>query len=150
MAADTSNREIISTRIINHPRALVCNAWTNPHHLKKWWGPNGFTNTFHQFSATPGGQWNYTMHGPDGRDYQNESIFEVVNPPYQVAIYHTSKPAFRLIGSFEAIDAEHTKVTFHQIFDDASVYEAVKHICIPANEENLDRLELVLNTLPTD
>jgi uncharacterized protein YndB with AHSA1/START domain len=141
MAEDTSNREVISTRIINHPREKVCNAWTNPDQLKNWWGPNGFTNTFHQFSATPGGQWNYTMHSPDGHNYENESVFVAINPPEQVIINHTSKPEFRLIGTFEAIDAEHTKVTFHQIFESASVYEAVKHICIPANEQNLDRME---------
>ncbi|WCT09850.1 SRPBCC family protein [Mucilaginibacter jinjuensis] len=144
MAADTSNREIISTRIINHPQEKVFNAWTNPDQLKNWWGPNGFTNTFHQFSATPGGQWNYTMHGPDVHNYENESVFEEINAPEQVVIYHTSKPEFHLIGTFEAVDDQHTKITFHQIFNEASVYEAVKHICIPANEENLDRLEKVL------
>src|SRR5688500_8680230 len=41
--------EIVTTRIFSYPRQLVWNAWTNPDHLKNWWGPNGFTNTFHQF-----------------------------------------------------------------------------------------------------
>lgn len=40
------NREIVSMRIFNSPRELVFRAWAEPEHLKTWWGPNGFTNTF--------------------------------------------------------------------------------------------------------
>ena len=47
---------------------------------KQWWGPNGFTNTFHEFDLRPGGAWRFIMHGPDGTDYPNESVFvEVVS-----------------------------------------------------------------------
>jgi len=144
MAEDTSNREIISTRVMNYSCEQIFNAWINPDQLKNWWGPTGFTNTFHQFSATPGGQWNYTMHSPEGIDYENESVIVDITSPTQVIIDHTSKPEFRLVGSFEAIDANHTLVTFKQIFTTVSDYEALKHICIPANEQNLDRMESVL------
>lgn len=34
-------------------------------HLKNWWGPDGFTNTFHEFNLRPNGKWILTMHGPE-------------------------------------------------------------------------------------
>ena len=37
---------LIHTRILDAPRDLVWEVWTNPEHIKEWWGPNGFTNTF--------------------------------------------------------------------------------------------------------
>ena len=46
---------IISSRVVNAPVEKVFQAWTDPSHLAKWWGPAGFTNTFHQFDLRPGG-----------------------------------------------------------------------------------------------
>lgn len=36
----TPDCEIVSTRIVNAPRSLVYQAWTDPAHLKNWWGPS--------------------------------------------------------------------------------------------------------------
>ena len=47
--------EIVTTRVFNIPRQLVFQAWTDPAHLNEWWGPNGFTNTFHIFDFREGG-----------------------------------------------------------------------------------------------
>lgn len=83
-SADTSSRadrEIIATRVFKTPRLLVFKAWTDPDHLIHWWGPKGFTSTFHEFDLRPGGVWRLVMHGPNGADFQNESIFvEIVKP----------------------------------------------------------------------
>src|SRR4051794_29231769 len=78
---DTSDREIVFSRVFDAPRELVWKAWTEPHHVTKWWGPNGFTTTIHEMDVRTGGTWHHTMHGPDGTDYPNKSIFvEVVKP----------------------------------------------------------------------
>lgn len=61
-----SDREIVSVRVVNASREIVFKAWTDPQHLRSWWGPNGFTNTFHEFDLKPEGHWRFTMHGPDG------------------------------------------------------------------------------------
>ena len=79
--ADAAPDEIVTTRLLNAPRALVFEAWTDPHHVAQWWGPNGFTNTIHEMDVTPGGVWRFVMHGPDGVDYPNRIVYiEVVNP----------------------------------------------------------------------
>jgi uncharacterized protein YndB with AHSA1/START domain len=36
-----TNREIVSTRVLDAPRERVFKAWTDPVHLARWWGPKG-------------------------------------------------------------------------------------------------------------
>src|SRR5690606_26172499 len=66
-----SEREIVVSRVIDGPRALVFEVFSDSGHLGQWWGPNGFTLTTHAFEFDVGGVWDYTMHGPDGTDYPN-------------------------------------------------------------------------------
>ena len=68
--ADTSDRELVFTRVFDAPRELVFSAWTDPTHLAHWWGPDGFTLTIHEMDVTPGGVWRFIMHGPDGAELQ--------------------------------------------------------------------------------
>lgn len=52
----TPECEIVSSRIVDASQELVFSAWTDPNHLKNWWGPAGFTNTFNKFDLRPGGK----------------------------------------------------------------------------------------------
>jgi hypothetical protein len=72
--------EIRATRVFDAPRKLVWKVWTDPDHVGKWWGPNGFTTTTYGMEVKPGGIWRYVMHGPDGRDYRNKVTFLEVLP----------------------------------------------------------------------
>ena len=42
---DTKDREFKVSRLLNAPRDLVFKAWTDPKHVAKWWGPDGFSIT---------------------------------------------------------------------------------------------------------
>jgi len=111
----------------------------DPTRLAKWWGPSGFTNAFEVCEVVPGGRWVFTMHGPDGASYHNDSTFDAVVPGREVIIRHRSPPAFRLtIGLSPSVAG--TLVRWEQAFDDPAVAAAVRHIVEPANEQNLDRL----------
>jgi uncharacterized protein YndB with AHSA1/START domain len=80
-AALVGDREIRGTRVFDAPRELVWKVWTDPEHVVRWWGPDGFTTTTHSMDVKPGGVWRFVMHGPDGRDYQNQITYlEVVKP----------------------------------------------------------------------
>ena len=48
---ETSDREIVITRIVNAPRELVWDAMTKPEHIVHWWGPNGFTTTIQEMDV---------------------------------------------------------------------------------------------------
>jgi len=76
-----SDRAFENSRVFDAPRERVFRAWTDPEHLKQWWGPKGFTNTFHEFGMRPGGHWRFVMHGPDGVDYKNHSILSRSQSP---------------------------------------------------------------------
>lgn len=141
---DHSDRTIVTTRILNAPKEIVFSAWTNPELLKRWWGPKGFANTFHQFDIRPGGRWEFTMHGPDGGSYHNESVFAEIKEPDKIVIDHVSNPRFQLTASFEADIPGKTKLIFEQVFETVEVYNKVKGFAVGANEENMDRLEDVL------
>jgi uncharacterized protein YndB with AHSA1/START domain len=132
-------REIVTTRVFDAPRALVFEAWTDPEQLKQWWGPRGFSNTFHVFEMKPGGLWQYTMHGPAGKDFNNESRFVEIVAPERIVLDHITAPRFRLTVLFEEL-GDRTKITFRQLFETSSVYAQIKKFAVPGNEENLDRL----------
>ena len=138
-----SAREIVSTRVLNYPPARVFEVFANPVDLARWWGPKGFKNTFKVFDFKPGGQWEFTMHGPDGTDYPNESKFIEITKPGKIVFKHVCPPHFQMTISMEDVGGK-TKFGFRMLFDDPKVCEQLKPICVPCNEENFDRLEAVL------
>jgi len=135
---------ILSTRIIDAPRTLVFKAWEDPELLKLWWGPEGFTNTFHQFDFTPGGTWLFTMQGPDGTNYLNKNIFENIVFPELIVFNHIELVhQFKVTAVFDE-EKNKTKIIFHMLFESAEECAKVKRYVRVANEQNFDRLEAVL------
>ncbi|MFN8238891.1 MAG: SRPBCC family protein [Chitinophagales bacterium] len=141
------NNEIVSTRIFPAERAMLYKAWTDPEHLKNWWGPNGFTNTIHQYDLQPGGRWSLVMHSPDGHDYPNESVFLQVEDQKLISWDRITKPLFKVITTFEAHTAHETKVIFKMIFKDAEECRRLHTFIAEKNEENFDRLEVELQKM---
>ncbi|MDQ6423444.1 SRPBCC family protein [Paenibacillus sp. LHD-117] len=137
MAAN--DNELVAARVYDVPRELAFRAWTTPDWLAQWWGPEGFSNTFHEIAIEPGGHWKYTMHGPDGTDYPNHSTFVEVVPHERIVIDHLSGHEFRITATFEELGGR-TKVTFRQRFKHAEDFEQAKPYCEEANEQNMDRL----------
>ncbi|MEI8019380.1 MAG: SRPBCC domain-containing protein [Schlesneria sp.] len=118
-------------------------AFEQPDRLAQWWGPSGFRNTFQQFEFKSGGIWNFVMHGPNGINYPNESIFREVTPDTKIVIEHVLQPRFTLTLTFTD-RGDKTDLTWVQEFESAEVAERMRSICEPANEQNLDRLEAIL------
>lgn len=137
----TPDCEIISSRIIHTSRALVYRAWTDSAHLKNWWGPAGFTNTFQEFDLRVGGRWRFIMHGPDKGNYVNECEFIKIDKPSLVAWRRISKPIFQVVATFEELAHDQTKVTFKMLFTSANECRKIKAFAVDKNEENFDRLE---------
>lgn len=133
--------EIVTTRLFNFPRQLVYRAWTEPDHLKNWWGPNGFTNTFTLFDLKVGGRWSFIMHGPDKGHYHNECTFAVIKEPELLVWDRQSKPIFQVEVVFEKITDSQTNVIFKQKFATAEECSKLRKYVPEKNEENMDRLE---------
>jgi uncharacterized protein YndB with AHSA1/START domain len=112
----TADRELILKRTLNAPIALVWEVWTNPEHICKWWGPNGFTCTINVMDMQPEGQWNLVLHGPDGTDYKNKCLFKEVVHHRKIVYEHLSFPHFIATIEFEE-QGDKTQLNWHMLFD---------------------------------
>jgi uncharacterized protein YndB with AHSA1/START domain len=143
--SSTHDREITISRKLNAPVDLVWEVWTKPEHIANWWGPNGFTNTISKMDITAGGEWDLVMHGPDGTDYKNKSIFREVVLHKKIVYEHVSAPKFISTISFEE-QGEQTHLTWHMLFE--SVEEFIQVVkTFKADEglkQNVEKLEVYL------
>lgn len=137
----TPDCEIVSSRTVNAPQDLVFEAWANPNHLKKWWGPNGFTNTFNEFDFREGGKWSFIMHAPVQGNFVNECEFVKIDKPNLIAWKRYSKPLFKVVFTFEKVSDKQTKIVFRMVFDTPEERNKLIAFVPEKNEENFDRLE---------
>lgn len=100
----TATNEIRISRLYDAPVNAVWDAWTDPKQTAQWWGPRGFTLSTHSKELTPGGIWHYTMHGPDGTDYPNKTLYHEVVPLQKLVYDHGGNderaPLFRVSVTF--------------------------------------------------
>lgn len=79
-------KELTITRILDAPREIVWNAWTDPKIVTKWWGPRGVTTPTCKVDARKGGKINIVMLagkelGPmEGQEWPMMGVFEEVTP----------------------------------------------------------------------
>jgi len=131
--------------IFRHSREIpaspdaVFTAFQDPERLARWWGPDGFTNTFHTFEFRPGGAWLFTMHGPNGTDYPNESQFLEIVPDSMIRIKHVNLPPFELSISLTP-NGRGTLVSWVGVFEDREFAAKSRQFLETVNEQNLDRL----------
>ncbi len=129
---DTDARSLTTTRLFDAPRELVFEAWTHPNHFSNWWGPTGFTITTKAFDFRPGGVWRLVMHGPDGRDYQNQITFDEIKSPERIAFHHSPVDGIdgadavmhSTLVTFEDVGGK-TKLTMRLLFSSAEERERV-------------------------
>jgi uncharacterized protein YndB with AHSA1/START domain len=145
-SSPTADREIVTTRIFDAPRDLVYEAWTDPKHLAQWWGPNGFSSTIQEMDVRPNGKWRLIMHGPDGTDYKNESVYLEVVKPELLSYEHSSTPKFRSTVTFEE-QGRRTKVTMFMVFDTAQERETTVKVfgAIEGAKQTFSRLSEFLS-----
>ncbi|WP_367038470.1 SRPBCC family protein [Streptomyces sp. Je 1-332] len=141
----TADRETVISRIIDAPRELVFEAFTEVRHLSRWWGPEGFTTTTRAFEFRVGGAWDFVMHGPDGTDYQEWITWTAIAPPERIAMLHgearDDPNAFESVLTFER-DGAATRIEMHTLFPTKEQRdEAVeKYHAIEAGRQTLNNL----------
>jgi uncharacterized protein YndB with AHSA1/START domain len=144
-SSPTADREVVITRIIDAPRELVFEAFTDVRHLSQWWGPEGFTTTTRSFEFRVGGEWDYVMHGPDGTDYPNWISWTEIVPPERLALRHgeyAGDPnAFESVLTFTA-DGAATRIEMRTVFPTKQLRdEAVeKYHAVEGGRQTLGKL----------
>lgn len=135
-----SNRSLNSTRLFPVPIAIVWKAWTEPSQIIKWWGPHGFTSTIHAMDVRNGGEWRLTLHGPDGTNYPNRSVYLEIIPQEKIVFEHFN-PHFLTTVLFESTD-QGTVVDWSMVFDTEEMFDIVvkAHKADEGLVQNLDKL----------
>ena len=136
---DPHEHELVLTRLIDAPRALLYRAWTDPEMLKQWFAPLPYTTPHAELDVRPGGANLIVMRSPDGQDMPNRGVYLEVVPNEKLvftdaftdAWVPSPKPFMTVILTFEdeggktrytarvrhwtAEDKEtHEKMGFHQ------------------------------------
>lgn len=147
----TTDREIIITRLVRAPRALVWQACTEPEQIDQWWGPNGFTNRTIAFDLRVGGQWKYTMTAADGTVFPNLITWTEVSPIERLAYDHgdwQDPKLFQASLTLSVVDGG-TLITLRNLFPSKQARDhVVKEFgAIEGGKQTLARLDGHLSAL---
>jgi uncharacterized protein YndB with AHSA1/START domain len=141
----TADREITISRVIDAPRELVFEAFTQVRHLSRWWGPDGFTTATRSFEFRVGGEWDFMMQGPDGTDYQEWITWREIVPPERIALLHGESRddpnAFESVLTFEP-SGEQTRIVMRTVFPTKELHDDAveKYHVIEGGEQSLRNL----------
>lgn len=151
------------SRVIDAPRHFVFEAWTNPAHFIRWWGPRGFANPVCELDLQSGGEYRIVMRAPDGVEYpikgqfldvvQSERLVMTLNlsghPPEWHDLIKPNRergddnPIGQLLQTvtFEDVDGK-TNLTIQTRFESAAICDAMLKMGMYEGwEESLDRLQ---------
>jgi uncharacterized protein YndB with AHSA1/START domain len=146
-------REIVHVRIIDAPRELVFEAFTDIKHLMHWWGPTGFSITNDSMELRAKGVWKFTMHGPDGRDYPNVVTYIEVKRPEKLVWAHGTvekeTPHFHSSVTLEDLGGGKTNLTMRAVFpSEAELKKVIKEYnAVEGGKQTLARLKDYLKGL---
>jgi uncharacterized protein YndB with AHSA1/START domain len=144
MGNEPSDRILIIERTFDAPRELVFEAFTDPQHLKKWWGPHGCMILACETDPRPGGLWSISMRTPkvlpqfahrypvetssDGKSIveKQRGVYQEVRKPERLTFTYafedgTGQPSHQMVVTLTFSDhGGRTRLTLHQ-----AVFESV-------------------------
>ena len=128
MDARNNLQEFVISRTFDAPRDLVWKVFTEPEHMKQWWGPKGVTVIKSEMDLRPGGSYHYAMRTPDGQTMWGKMVYREITPKSRIVFVnsfsdeaggvtrHPMAPTWPLemlsVFSFEEQDGK-TKFTVH-------------------------------------
>ena len=78
--------DFVISRVFEAPREQLWQAWTDPRHMARWWGPRAFTNPVCEMDVRPGGAYRIVMRSPDGVDYPLTGVFQEISKPERLVL----------------------------------------------------------------
>ena len=119
-ASAPSDRELLITRVFDAPRSLVYKIWTQPLHMKNWWGPRGYTTLSCEVDLRPGGAWRVASRHSDGSETAEQGVFREIVEPERLVFTHAwedqeGRPGHETLVTVTFVEHDgKTKLTFHQ------------------------------------
>ena len=125
----TSDREIVLTRLFNAPRALVFEAMTRPEHVRKWWGnlDDGYSVPVCEIDFRVGGKWRFVNRHPKG-EATFYGVYREIDPPGRVVfteIYEPFPDAESVVTSVLTEENGQTRLTATCLYPSKEVRDMV-------------------------
>ena len=115
-----SDRELTISRVFDATRALVFKIWTEPAHIKHWWGPRGYTTLSCAMDLRPGGAWRVGSRHTDGSETAERGVFREIVEPERLVFTHAWEGEDGKLGHETLVTVtfadlgDRTRMTFHQ------------------------------------
>lgn len=148
---EPGKQEILTTTVLDAPRALVFRAYTEPELFAQWWGPRRYKNIIEKFDSRPGGEWRVTQVSDDGSRHAFRGVNHDVVAPERICstFEYLGVPGHVALqtATFEAL-GNRTRLVTQQVFQsvmdrDGMVASGMKD----GADESMERLAEVLEQL---
>jgi uncharacterized protein YndB with AHSA1/START domain len=91
--AETGDNDLELTieRTIGLPAEQLFELWTDPAHLRQWWGPKDEAGRavaviFHEADLREGGTWRIGLKAPDGKEYWQHGVYQAIVRPSRLVL----------------------------------------------------------------
>lgn len=138
---------VLLKRDIAAPAERIFRAFGDAATIGDWWGPTGFRTTTERLDFRVGGDWLHTMHGPDGTDYPNYSVYRVIEPNARIVYDHATAPGepflFRAEIRLIALGPARTRILLETRFNDIATRDliALQYGAVEGGRQHLMRLD---------
>ena len=89
MNTATKSADFVIIRTFAAPRDLVWQAFTDPEHMKHWWGPKGSTVLTSKMDLRAGGFYLGSMRDSGGRVMWGKFVYREIVPPTRLVWEHS-------------------------------------------------------------
>ena len=159
----------VISRVFDAPRELVFKTFTDPEHMKHWWGPKGFNVIASSMDLRPGGTYHYGLQAPDGSTMWGRFLYQEIAAPERIVLIssfsdanggvtrHPMSPGWPLemlsIFSFEDVGGK-TKLTIswapiNESDEERATFEKGRPSMTQGWSGTFEQLEAYLATLTT-
>ena len=113
-------RVLVVSRLLDAPRRLVFKVWTDPVHLARWWGFEGFTLLACEADVRPGGTWLRRMRAPSGSLHVKRGVYREIVAPERLVFTYADDEADGRLGQEALVtltfaeEGVRTRLTLHQ------------------------------------
>jgi len=125
VAVKQNDTELVFTQVLDAPRELVYQAFSDEKRVQHWWMPApGWTTPVCTIDFKVGGEWRYCFRSPEGQESWAKSIYQKITPPKEVVFIDNLTDAD---GNFlENFPAKLTTITFTDLGDKTRIEIQVK------------------------
>jgi uncharacterized protein YndB with AHSA1/START domain len=89
MTSTIADSGFVISRAFDAPRELLWKAFTEPEHMKEWWGPKGSTIVVSKMDLRVGGTYHGAMRTPDGGVIWAKFVYREIVEPVRLVWIHS-------------------------------------------------------------